>query len=114
MLTLPFHITFLQRATWHCDTSPLPALTFPSPPTPLSPSQYVENSRGKRLFRRVWKADTERPRGVILLVHGFNWHSGYFSRLASRLNDLNFLDVVTYDLQVGNILHLVDLMMIRI
>lgn len=63
--------------------------------------QYVRTPRGKRLLRRVWKADTERPRGVILMLHGIHWHSGYFSRAASKLNDLNFLDVVSYDAEVS-------------
>eukprot|EP00808_Paulinella_micropora_P016136 g29895.t1 len=38
-----------------------------------------------------------KQRGVVLLVHGFSWHSGYFAPLAHRLRLAGF-ETVAYDL----------------
>ncbi|MCB1489235.1 MAG: alpha/beta hydrolase, partial [Bauldia sp.] len=39
---------------------------------------------GLRIFYRSWQP-AESPRGVVVLVHGFNSHSGYYIWTANRL-----------------------------
>ena len=52
---------------------------------------------GKNIFYRVWKTNNN-PRGIVLLVHGLNSHSGYFQNLALRLV-ANDLEVYAMDLR---------------
>jgi acylglycerol lipase len=52
------------------------------------PNSYKEESLdgggGLRIFTRSWCPETQ-PRGVIVLVHGFNSHSGYYLWAAEQL-----------------------------
>lgn len=41
---------------------------------------------------------TTQVKGLVVLVHGFSWHSGYFQPLAERLTNQG-LAVVAYDLR---------------
>ena len=43
-------------------------------------------------------AIADHPRAVVLIVHGFSWHSAYFEPLAVPLSALG-VDVVAFDLQ---------------
>jgi alpha-beta hydrolase superfamily lysophospholipase len=52
-------------------------------------------SNGLRLHTRLWKA--KRPKGKILLVHGYSWHSAYFQQFAENLSGNQF-DVYSVDL----------------
>ncbi len=56
---------------------------IPDPPTP---TQFqLESPRGAKLATRVWPCQ-KKPRALVLLVHGYGMHSGYFEELALRLN----------------------------
>src|SRR5262245_9229434 len=41
---------------------------------------------GYKIFYRTWRPDGA-ARGVAVIVHGFNSHSGYYSWVASQLTD---------------------------
>lgn len=41
---------------------------------------------GLNIFYRSWRPDTV-ARGVVVIVHGFNSHSGYYTWVASQLTD---------------------------
>jgi len=61
------------------------------------------NPQGVETFARVWEApgggsSKSNKKGTVLLVHGFSWHSLYFSPLARALQAAGFR-VVAYDLQ---------------
>jgi acylglycerol lipase len=61
-------------------------------------AQVLDAPRGgPQTYVRRWDAP-RAPRGTVLLVHGFSWHSAYFAPLAARLRRDGF-DVVAYDLQ---------------
>jgi alpha-beta hydrolase superfamily lysophospholipase len=60
-------------------------------PDPPPPSQFkLLSPRGAQLATRVWSCNsnnnTKKPRALVLLVHGYGFHSGYFDELAKRLN----------------------------
>ena len=38
--------------------------------------EFLDGAGGLRIFTRSWRP--ENPRGVIVLSHGFNSHSGYY------------------------------------
>jgi alpha-beta hydrolase superfamily lysophospholipase len=46
--------------------------------------EFLESAGGLRIFTRTWRPETP-PRGVIVLVHGFNSHSGYYLWAAEQL-----------------------------
>lgn len=46
--------------------------------------EYFEGSGGLRIFTRTWRP-ANKPRGVVVLVHGFNSHSGYYLWVAEQL-----------------------------
>ena len=46
--------------------------------------EYFEGTGGLRIFTRTWRP-ANRPRGVVVLVHGFNSHSGYYVWVAEQL-----------------------------
>ncbi|HTT13173.1 MAG TPA: lysophospholipase [Burkholderiaceae bacterium] len=52
--------------------------------------------RGYKLFTRVWRP--ERPRAAVVIVHGFNSHSGYYLWVADRFV-ANGLAVYALDLR---------------
>ena len=45
---------------------------------------YLDGLGGLRIFTRCWRPE-RAPRGVTLLVHGFNSHSGYYLWVAEQL-----------------------------
>jgi alpha-beta hydrolase superfamily lysophospholipase len=59
--------------------------------------ERLVSSGGMRIFTRCWRPEG-RPRGVILLVHGFNSHSGYYLWVAEQLLSLG-LAVYALDLR---------------
>ena len=46
--------------------------------------EYFEGTGGLRIFTRTWRP-ANKPRGVVVLVHGFNSHSGYYMWVAEQL-----------------------------
>jgi len=46
--------------------------------------ESIESAGGLRIFTRSWRPEGP-PRGVIILVHGFNSHSGYYLWAAEQL-----------------------------
>jgi alpha-beta hydrolase superfamily lysophospholipase len=64
-------------------------------PDPPVPSQFkLQSPRGAQLATRVWlpcsnnnnnNKKKKPPRALVLLVHGYGFHSGYFDELAQRL-----------------------------
>lgn len=54
------------------------------------------NKTGQNIFYRKWKANGN-PKGIILIVHGLNSHSGYYHNFALQLNEVNF-EVYAIDL----------------
>jgi alpha-beta hydrolase superfamily lysophospholipase len=51
---------------------------------PNTKEEYLDSSGGLRIFVRSWRPQTA-PRAVIVLVHGFNSHSGYYLWAAEQL-----------------------------
>jgi len=47
-------------------------------------TETFSNAAGQNIFLRSWRPDTA-PRGIVVLVHGFNSHSGYYTWTAERL-----------------------------
>lgn len=61
------------------------------------------NPQGVETLVRTWEAAesveaSETKAATVVLVHGFSWHSQYFSKLAAALQSAGFR-VVAYDLQ---------------
>ena len=56
-----------------------------------------ENKAGLKIFTRTWLPDTN-PRGVIVIVPGYNSHSGYYQWVAEQFTDQNYV-VYALDLQ---------------
>jgi len=54
------------------------------------------NLKGQNIFYRNWSADSI-AKGIILIVHGLNSHSGYYQNFAKQLNENNF-EVYAIDL----------------
>ncbi|MDN3549169.1 alpha/beta hydrolase [Mucilaginibacter aquaedulcis] len=54
------------------------------------------NLKGQRLFFRNWITDN-KPRGIILIIHGLNSHSAYYQNFALELNKNNY-EVYALDL----------------
>jgi len=48
-------------------------------------TQKLTNSRGIELHLRLWTPSEAKVRAVMVLVHGFSWHSLYFGGLASQV-----------------------------
>ena len=46
--------------------------------------EKIDGSGGLKILVRSWRPQTE-PRGVVVLVHGFNSHSGYYFWVAEQL-----------------------------
>ncbi|MEI9946748.1 MAG: lysophospholipase [Chitinophagaceae bacterium] len=53
------------------------------------------NNKGQNIFYRNWK--NGEPKGIVLIVHGLNSHSGYYENFALQLNENNF-EVYAIDL----------------
>ncbi|MEP6620118.1 MAG: lysophospholipase [bacterium] len=45
--------------------------------------EYLEGTGGVRIFTRSWRP-TSAPRGVVVIVHGFNAHSGQYASVAEQ------------------------------
>lgn len=56
----------------------------------------TEGGDGKKLFTRVWTPDNDKPRAVVLIVHGMAEHSARYARFAEYLTDRQ-IAAVTYD-----------------
>lgn len=55
-------------------------------PDPPAPTQFkLESPRGAKLATRTWPCK-KKPQALVLLIHGYGFHSGYFDELARRLN----------------------------
>ncbi|KIC95451.1 alpha/beta hydrolase [Flavihumibacter solisilvae] len=54
-----------------------------------------QDNKGQYIFYRSWKVN--QSRGIVLVVHGLNSHSGYYHRFAGQLNGNGF-DVYAMDL----------------
>ena len=46
--------------------------------------ERFENGNGLSIFFRSWRPTT-KPRGAVVIVHGFNAHSGYYTWVAEQL-----------------------------
>ena len=46
--------------------------------------ERIDGVGGLGIYFRSWRP-TERPRGVVVIVHGFNSHSGYYGWVAEQL-----------------------------
>lgn len=49
----------------------------------IAKQETVENGNGLKIFFRSWRPD-EKPRGTVLIVPGFNAHSGYYGWVAEQ------------------------------
>ncbi|CAA6658603.1 unnamed protein product [Spirodela intermedia] len=47
-------------------------------------------ARGDTLFTRSWSPITALPKGLVVILHGLNEHSGRYDSFAKRLNDNGF------------------------
>ena len=47
--------------------------------------EQLEGVGGLKIFTRNWRPENRPPRGVVVLVHGFNSHSGYYQWAAEQL-----------------------------
>ncbi|MEP6750700.1 MAG: lysophospholipase [Bacteroidota bacterium] len=56
-----------------------------------------KNKAGLKIFTRTWLPDT-KTRGVIIIVHGFNSHSGYYQWVAEQFTQ-QYYAVYALDLQ---------------
>jgi len=54
------------------------------------------NSKGLNIFYRNFNTGNT-PKGIVLIVHGLNSHSGYYQNFASHLNE-NYFEVYAIDL----------------
>jgi alpha-beta hydrolase superfamily lysophospholipase len=50
----------------------------------IAKEEYLDSAGGLRIFIRSWRPES-KPRAVIVLVHGFNSHSGYYLWAAEQL-----------------------------
>ena len=60
-------------------------------------TSFFRNNRGKHVFYRIWITHSE-PKGLLLIIHGLNSHSGYYQNFASELSENGF-GVYAMDLQ---------------
>lgn len=56
-----------------------------------------DTTNGQKIFYRNWKSAFD-PKAVVVIVHGFNSHSGYYQWTAEQLTHANF-EVYALDLQ---------------
>ena len=47
--------------------------------------EQLESAGGLKIFTRNWRPENRTARGVVVLVHGFNSHSGYYQWVAEQL-----------------------------
>lgn len=66
-------------------------------PDPPLPTQFkLHSPRGAQLATRVWSCNS-KPRALVLLVHGYGWHSGYFDELATHLSRKEVIFCASFD-----------------
>jgi acylglycerol lipase len=46
--------------------------------------ERFEGIGGLKIFARSWRPEGKKPRGVVVIVHGFNSHSGYYTWVAEK------------------------------
>ncbi len=51
--------------------------------------EFLEGARGLKIFLRSWRPEA-KPRGVIVISHGFNSHSGQYAWTAQQLVSKGF------------------------
>ena len=47
--------------------------------------EQLEGVGGLKIFTRSWRPESRKARGVVVLVHGFNSHGGYYQWAAEQL-----------------------------
>lgn len=47
--------------------------------------EHLEGVGGLKIFTRIWRPENRTARGVVVFVHGFNSHSGYYQWAAEQL-----------------------------
>jgi acylglycerol lipase len=52
-------------------------------------TSVFETNNGQKVFYRNWTT-SDSPKAVVLIVHGFNSHSGYYQWVAEQLNSNNY------------------------
>jgi len=57
----------------------------------VSNADLVVTSQGIEIFLRLW--NVANPRGAVLMVHSFSWHSGCFAEVARVLNQRRYAAV---------------------
>ena len=65
-------------------------------PTEMENSGTFTNHHGLKIFYRNWNSNNA-PKGIVLIVHGLNSHSGYYQNFAKALNESDF-EVFAIDL----------------
>jgi len=45
---------------------------------------------GLNLFARVWRSETSAPRAVVVIAHGVNSHSGYYTWVGEQLSSAGY------------------------
>ena len=65
-------------------------------PTEKQRTSTFDNPKGQKLFFRNWLTGN-KPKGIILVVHGLNSHSAYYQNFALELNKNNY-EVYAIDL----------------
>jgi acylglycerol lipase len=48
-------------------------------------TETFEGAGGYKIFTRSWRPETQKPRAVVVIVHGFNSHSGHYLWVAEQL-----------------------------
>jgi len=59
------------------------------------PATFI-NQKGQHVYYRNWVPEG-KPKGIILIIHGLNSHSGYYQNFATQLRDNGF-EVYAIDL----------------
>jgi acylglycerol lipase len=61
-------------------------------------TEQFEGIGGLKIFSRSWRPESQKPRGVVVIVHGFNAHSGQYTWVAEQLESQS-LAVYALDLR---------------
>lgn len=66
------------------------------PKSTLKTSSF-NNGKGQKIFYRNW-VNSSKQKGIVIVVHGLNSHSGYYQNFAAQLNE-NDYEVYAPDLR---------------
>ncbi|MCC8408548.1 alpha/beta hydrolase [Mucilaginibacter sp. UR6-1] len=55
----------------------------------LKTSTFLNRS-GQHIFYRNWIPGDGKPKGIVIIIHGLNAHSGYYHSFALQLVDINY------------------------